>query len=233
METTLVRGIRLNNPGNLRRSSDPWQGLSSTQADPEFLTFKSPEWGIRALARTLITYQDKRRAADGSAIDTVRELVTRWAPPRGHSPAKGGYSQDTASYVADVARRIGVGPDDVIDLHGYAVMRPLVEAIIAHECANYRYPAAVIDEGLRLAGIAPPARVDPVATTTAVASVSTGAVALAELGDGVAQVKDSLAPLAGGSGLVSIAVVALSIAAAGVALYLAWRRYARARGLSA
>lgn len=47
------RGIRNNNPGNIRRSSDPWQGLAKEQIDREFFKFKSSVYGIRALARLL------------------------------------------------------------------------------------------------------------------------------------------------------------------------------------
>lgn len=35
------RGIRNNNPGNLRRTKDPWQGLAETQTDLEFFVFKA------------------------------------------------------------------------------------------------------------------------------------------------------------------------------------------------
>jgi hypothetical protein len=35
------RGIRNNNPGNIRRNSDPWQGLAERQGDVEFFTFKN------------------------------------------------------------------------------------------------------------------------------------------------------------------------------------------------
>ncbi|HCQ3021998.1 TPA: hypothetical protein OHP99_004980, partial [Escherichia coli] len=63
------RGIRNNNPGNLDKGS-PWQGLAANPDEPRFCTFKDPVWGIRALAVTLITYHDKRRAKDGSSIDT-------------------------------------------------------------------------------------------------------------------------------------------------------------------
>lgn len=45
------RGIRNNNPGNIRRNGDPWQGLAETQGDKEFFTFTTPVYGIRALAR--------------------------------------------------------------------------------------------------------------------------------------------------------------------------------------
>ena len=59
MTTPNPRGIRNNNPGNIRRNGDPWQGLAKEQNDREFFTFKSAVYGIRALARLLITYQDK------------------------------------------------------------------------------------------------------------------------------------------------------------------------------
>ncbi|MGL5156229.1 MAG: hypothetical protein ACRC9G_08020, partial [Aeromonas veronii] len=75
------RGIRRNNPGNIEWGS-PWQGLAKPEDYPadRFAAFISPVWGIRAIAITLITYQDKRKANDGSRIDSVREVVERWAP---------------------------------------------------------------------------------------------------------------------------------------------------------
>lgn len=66
---------------------------------------------------------------------------------------------DTAAYVAVVARRIGVGQDDAVDLHRHDHLRPLVEAIIHHECAGLAYPAAVVDRALTLAGVPPAAPV--------------------------------------------------------------------------
>ncbi len=225
----LPRGIRLNNPGNLRRSNDPWQGLAPVQNDPEFHTFLSPAWGIRALARTLITYQDRY------VCRTIRQIVTRWAPPVGNSPVKGRYTQDTAAYVHDVAARVGIDPDEAVDTHAYAFMRLMVPAMIAHECANYRYPAAVVDEGLRLAGIAPPARVDRVATTAVVASGVTGAFGAADLvglAGSLGQAKDTLTPLAETSALMRGLVVALALGVAAIGAYLVWRRYAQARTVS-
>ena len=46
-KSTLPRGIRNHNPGNIRRSQDPWQGLASAQNDPEFFIFQSAIYGIR------------------------------------------------------------------------------------------------------------------------------------------------------------------------------------------
>src|SRR3546814_17442973 len=75
----IPRVIRLNNPGNIEHGA-PWEGLDPRNRDPRFCGFVSPEYGIRAIVRVLITYYDKRRARDGSRIDTVREIVERWAP---------------------------------------------------------------------------------------------------------------------------------------------------------
>jgi hypothetical protein len=149
MTKQLPRGVRSNNPGNIEDDGKtPWQGLDSPRNDGRFLRFVSAPFGIRALARTLIVYQDKRRAPDGSAIDTVREIINRWAPPT---------ENDTGAYVSHVAARLGVGPNDPVDLHHHAVLKPLVCAIIAHECSGYAYADSVVDEGLRLAGVQPPA----------------------------------------------------------------------------
>ncbi len=110
--------------------------------------------GIRALAVTLITYHDKRRAKDGSNIDTIREVIERWAPPN---------ENNTSAYVNEVSKAVGVTPDMIIDLHDYDTLRPLVEAIIRHEngrgplkTPNTWYAAEVIEEGLRRAGVVKP-----------------------------------------------------------------------------
>ena len=74
-KSAMPRGIRNHNPGNLRKSNDPWQGLAPDQTDPDFLQFESSKWGIRALARTLIAYQDK------IGLRSIKSIIYRWAPP--------------------------------------------------------------------------------------------------------------------------------------------------------
>jgi hypothetical protein len=76
-------------------------------AEPRFCTFKDATWGIRALAVTLITYHDKRKARDGSPIDTVREVIERWAPP---------HENDTEAYINAVAKAVGVSSEMIVDL---------------------------------------------------------------------------------------------------------------------
>lgn len=69
-----TRGIRNNNPANIRRGGY-WRGLVNKPTDKEFCQFISMLWGVRALLITLRTYVVKHH------LYTVREIITRWAPP--------------------------------------------------------------------------------------------------------------------------------------------------------
>lgn len=130
-------GVRQHNPGNLEVTRDKWQGALKPEPGDRFVRFQAPQFGIRAMGRTLLAY-DKR------GINTVRGIIARWAP---------GHENDTEAYVADVAGRMAVDPDDYLDLDDYATAKALVDAIIAHENANYRYKDQIVADGLRMAGI--------------------------------------------------------------------------------
>lgn len=138
MANAKPRGERNNNPGNIRHSAAKWQGQAKEQADPAFVTFTSPQFGIRALVRTLLTYSTTH------GLTTVRGIIGRWAPPN---------ENDTGAYVAAVARAVGVGADAKLDVDTLGVMLPLVTGIITHENGRQPYPQATLVEGLRLAGI--------------------------------------------------------------------------------
>jgi len=163
--TNTPRGIRNKNPGNIdRHPGVRWQGMADDQSsDPRFVVFQSPKWGIRAIARVLITYQDKRQARDGSKIDTIGEIIDRWAPP---------HENHTRAYAEHVARLTRIGVDETLDVYDYGTMKALVMAIITHENGQQPYDDATIDAGLKLAGIEPPCkplrkRPDVIATATA------------------------------------------------------------------
>ena len=135
------RGIRNNNPGNIEDNGTPWQGLASPRNDGRFCRFTAPVWGIRAMARTLISYQDKHQR------NTVRKIINRWAPSS---------ENNTDAYIASVVARTEFGPDAVLDMHSYEHAEPLVRAIIFHENAQDPYDQTTVDEGLRLAGVKGP-----------------------------------------------------------------------------
>ena len=52
----MTRGLRNNNPLNIRRNNTKWQGLSATQTDKSFFQFKTMAYGYRAAFKTLQTY---------------------------------------------------------------------------------------------------------------------------------------------------------------------------------
>ena len=91
------RGIRNNNPLNIRRSGDKWQGLKTLQEDKEFFQFETIEWGWRAAFVILCkTYYGKYK------LRTIRDIVSRWAPPK---------ENNTEAYIRHVSDYTGIGPD--------------------------------------------------------------------------------------------------------------------------
>ncbi|WP_211860899.1 structural protein [Neoroseomonas soli] len=193
-----TRGYRNRNPGNIEHvPANKWQGLAEPPSDGRFCRFVSHEHGIRALAALLTTYHDRH------GLRTVRRIIDRWAPPR---------ENDTGAYVAVVAGRVGVGADDPVDLHRHDQLRPMVEAIIAHECAGLAYPAGVIDRALTLAGVPPPApaTLRQVATTTGTGRGAM-AVGVAGMATVAAQAAPAIQALGGLAPMVAIAVILAAI----------------------
>lgn len=128
------RGIRNNNPGNIRRSATAWQGKVLPGLDPDFEQFSSPYYGLRALARTLLSYQARY------GLGSVRALISRWAPPS---------ENNTAAYVAAVAAEVGQGPDNAIDLRARPdLLAALVAAIVRHENGVQPYALADIRQAV-------------------------------------------------------------------------------------
>ena len=99
---TTTRGLRNNNPGNIRKSGDKWQGLAREQADAEFFTFQSMEWGVRATARILIKYQDSY------GLHTIQDIISRWAPS---------VENDTKNYIKNVSIMMGISSVTGINVH--------------------------------------------------------------------------------------------------------------------
>lgn len=115
----LPRGIRNNNPGNVRHSGTHWQGQAAHQPDPNFVSFTTPEYGIQAIARILISYQTHHH------LNTIEQPINRWGPPTENL---------TDAYVHAVSRAADVRPNDVVDLQRNPdLFGRVVTAIILHE----------------------------------------------------------------------------------------------------
>lgn len=119
----VTRGLRNNNPGNIRHSKSIWLGQSEIQPDVSFVTFDTMAYGCRALGVTLLHYQSIY------GLHTVREIINRWAPPN---------ENNTNEYIRNVCIEMSVAPDVGLDLkyHNGFDLIELVSAIVNHE--NFR-----------------------------------------------------------------------------------------------
>lgn len=131
-----TRGERNNNPGNLDRNQTKWLGMAQAQPDSRFITFTEPKMGIRALAKTLLTYYHLHH------LDTVGKIINRWAPTN---------ENDTNSYVNAVADALSVEPDSVINVESPMTLELLVRAIIKHENGRVLYDDDTIQEAIDMA----------------------------------------------------------------------------------
>lgn len=113
VDKTKPRGIRNNNPGNIKHSADRWQGMAQHQADPVFVTFTQPHYGLRALAKLLKNYKKKY------GIDNVAALIKRYS------------ATDQRAYIENMARGLGVTALQKIDIEAY--LSKIMTAIIKQE----------------------------------------------------------------------------------------------------
>ena len=97
----MTRGIRNNNPLNIRHSADRWQGARIMQTDPDYVQYKDIKWGFRAAWKILDTYCLTFKK-EGKAYN-VKNIIGRWAPPT---------ENDTDAYVRAVVKLSGLGGNE-------------------------------------------------------------------------------------------------------------------------
>lgn len=202
-DPTKSRGYRNRNSGNIDfNPRNKWQGqvgIEETGNPPRFAVFESHEYGIRALAVLLTTYQDRHN------LNTISGIINRWCPPKDdHAGA-----QRTDLYIKHVEQLTGFTAYEEIDMHQYKYAEPLVKAIITHELGGQPYAQSVIDEGLRRAGIVKPVStlVEAAKTNTGTSALQVGAVAAAAATAAPFVTALSAAPAAVGVALVVCATV--------------------------
>jgi hypothetical protein len=105
-------------------------------SEHRFAVFVSPKWGFRALATVLLNYSHLH------GLNTVRGIISRWAPSS---------ENNTAAYVEDVARDLGVGADATLEMHNPIVLEKLAKAISTHECGGWHFAEADLEAGVALA----------------------------------------------------------------------------------
>jgi hypothetical protein len=125
LASMLPRGLRNNNPGNVRQSpGQTWSG-EVRGGDTEFETFMGPDKGVRAIGRIMKNNQNL----------TVRDFLNRYAPPT---------ENDTAAYVAAV-EKAGI---DITKSVSAVSNLDLTKAIIQHENGVQPFHDDFINEAL-------------------------------------------------------------------------------------
>lgn len=142
IETPL--GIRNNNPGNIRVNPNiRWQG--EMPSDGPYCVYGTPLAGLRALAKTLWTYQNVH------GCRTIGDFVSRFAPAN---------ENETQAYIDDVCTRLTnyfPGPHietaaTTFDINRRPEIEAMMRAIIWHENGCQPYSASQINDAIVAAG---------------------------------------------------------------------------------
>ena len=128
------RGIRNNNPGNIK-AGDDWQGADGAD-DKGYVKFKTPQDGLRALGINLKNQQDKH------GLDTIDAIIDKYAPPT---------ENDTEAYKAALAKSVGKGVKEKLDLHDEKTLSAVMAGIVQHENGQQPYGDQHIDAGAQAA----------------------------------------------------------------------------------
>ena len=96
----ISRGLRNNNPGNIRRSKIRYEGEVRPSRDREFKEFSSMAYGYRAMFVLLHSYNRRY------GLNSIRGMLNRYAPPT---------ENFTEGYIRFVANRTGVDANTIID----------------------------------------------------------------------------------------------------------------------
>lgn len=108
------RGLKNNNPGNIRKSSDRFQGEIIPSQDKDFKQFQSMPDGYRAIFKIINNYYNRY------GLKTIRQIISRWAP----------FSENaTDVYIGNVSKWSGIEADKVLDITSKDQMTAIIAAM--------------------------------------------------------------------------------------------------------
>ena len=125
----IPRGLRLNNPGNIRPGAGFFGEIGD---DGGYAKFDSDAAGIRAIQRLLRTYGNQY------GINTLRGLANRYAPPSDNNP--------TDNYIEFLSQQTGIDPDEPINLAERG--SEIIPAIIGFEQGQQPFSQDMIDNAI-------------------------------------------------------------------------------------
>ena len=125
----MSRGLRNNNPGNIRLGSFKYKGERAKSSDVAFRQFESMEWGYRAMFVLLHTYALRYDCR------TLRDIISRYAPSS---------ENNTEAYIRRVAGMTHLANDEQLDTLDRRVMVDVVSAMSAVENGREADLASVV-----------------------------------------------------------------------------------------
>lgn len=113
------RGVRNNNPGNIRISSNNWDGKipKDQNTDGSFEQFVTWVHGLRAMTKLIINYIK-------GGHDTIAKIINRYAPP---------IENPTNDYINFVVKETGILANQAIDPSDKTVIRKIIKAMVRME----------------------------------------------------------------------------------------------------
>jgi hypothetical protein len=135
-DTSIPRGVRNNNPGDIKDDGTAWQG--ATGSDGTFVIFSDMSWGLRALATDLLNKISKDN------LNTIRLIVTKYAPPS---------ENITDSYISAVSGELGISADQVLTADAgtiHSLMRAVIDHEIGEDASQQYVSDADIDGGISM-----------------------------------------------------------------------------------
>lgn len=109
-----IRGYLNNNPGNIEKNNDKFQGEVLPSRDKRFKQFQSMAYGYRAMFVILHTYLTKYQR------NTIEKIIKAWAPPN---------ENHTQGYIDSVAKWSGVPKNKLLTEHSVEDYINIVEAM--------------------------------------------------------------------------------------------------------
>lgn len=132
----LSRAERNFNPGNLNFAGQKGATLESGSG-ARFARFGSMQEGISALVKQLQRYGSR-------GLDTIQKIISTYAPSS---------ENDTKAYVSRLARDMGIGANDKLNLNDPNTLTGLVRGISSHEAGRNFLSDQQIMSGLQMAGV--------------------------------------------------------------------------------
>ena len=131
----IARGIRNDNPLNIRHGKSQWVGMREKQTDKAFVQFTERKYGYRAAFVLMRGYITKGK-------DTIGKIIAKWAPSSD--------GNNTQSYINYVSRSTGIDASHLLRWEDKEELVEIVRSMAQMECGIIE-DKAIIEQGYEMA----------------------------------------------------------------------------------